>query len=154
NGRVSNSGSFRRGRSRSASIYARRTLRRTPSKGAPRLSCHAPTKLVRHPSPDRGGIDHNWAPTAIHSPSEGTLRAVANAPGLTNAQYPGALTTPHPLPLPSTPLDFLARLASLVPSPRVNLTRFHGVFAPNACLRSKIVPALRGRGKHARAAGE
>jgi len=52
------------------------------------------------------------------------------------------------------PLDFLARLASLVPSPRVNLTRFHGVFAPNACLRNKIVPALRGRGKHARAAGE
>ena len=29
---------------------------------------------------------------------------------------------------------------------------FHGVFAPNACLRNKIVPALRGRGKHARAA--
>jgi len=52
------------------------------------------------------------------------------------------------------PLDFLARLAALVPSPRVNLTRFHGVFAPNAALRSKIVPALRGRGKHARPAGE
>ena len=30
------------------------------------------------------------------------------------------------------PLDFLARLAALVPSPRVNLTRFHGVFAPNS----------------------
>mgnify|MGYP000317228154 CR=1 FL=1 len=29
------------------------------------------------------------------------------------------------------PLDFLARLAALVPKPRVNLTRFHGVFAPN-----------------------
>jgi hypothetical protein len=29
------------------------------------------------------------------------------------------------------PLDFLARLASLVPSPRVNLARFHGVFAAN-----------------------
>ena len=28
------------------------------------------------------------------------------------------------------PLDFLARLAALVPKPRVNLTRFHGVFAP------------------------
>ena len=28
------------------------------------------------------------------------------------------------------PLDFLARLAALVPRPRVNLTRFHGVFAP------------------------
>jgi len=27
------------------------------------------------------------------------------------------------------PLDCLARLAALVPKPRVNLTRFHGVFA-------------------------
>ena len=27
------------------------------------------------------------------------------------------------------PLDFISRLASLVPKPRVNLTRFHGVFA-------------------------
>ncbi|GHL51337.1 hypothetical protein ECZU29_61870 [Escherichia coli] len=27
------------------------------------------------------------------------------------------------------PLDFIARLAALVPKPRVNLTRFHGVFA-------------------------
>jgi hypothetical protein len=41
------------------------------------------------------------------------------------------------------PLDFIARLASLVPSPRVNLTRFHGVFAPHASLRAKIVPAQR-----------
>ena len=27
------------------------------------------------------------------------------------------------------PLDFIARLAALVPKPRVNFTRFHGVFA-------------------------
>ena len=30
------------------------------------------------------------------------------------------------------PLDFVARLAALVPKPRVNLTRFHGVFAPTS----------------------
>ena len=29
------------------------------------------------------------------------------------------------------PLDFMARLAALVPTPRVNLTRYHGVFAPS-----------------------
>jgi hypothetical protein len=29
------------------------------------------------------------------------------------------------------PLDFLSHLAALVPLPRVNLTRFHGVFAPH-----------------------
>jgi hypothetical protein len=42
------------------------------------------------------------------------------------------------------PLDFLARLAALVPSPGVNLTRYHGVFAPNHRLRAQIVPAQRG----------
>jgi hypothetical protein len=30
--------------------------------------------------------------------------------------------------------DFIARLAALVPKLRVNLTRFHGVFAPNRTL--------------------
>jgi hypothetical protein len=29
------------------------------------------------------------------------------------------------------PLDLMARLAALVPTLRVNLTRYHGVFAPN-----------------------
>ena len=38
------------------------------------------------------------------------------------------------------PLDFLARLAALVPRPRVNLTRFHGLFAPNSRLRARITP--------------
>ena len=44
------------------------------------------------------------------------------------------------------PLDFLARLAALVPKPRVNLTRFHGVFAPNSPDRARITPAGRGPG--------
>jgi ribosomal protein S27E len=38
------------------------------------------------------------------------------------------------------PLDFMARLAALVPRPRLNLTRFHGVFAPNFKHRARIVP--------------
>jgi len=38
------------------------------------------------------------------------------------------------------PLDFMARLAALIPNPQVNLTRYHGVFAPNHRLRSAIVP--------------
>ena len=44
------------------------------------------------------------------------------------------------------PLDFIARLAALVPKPRVNLTRFHGVFAPNSKHRALVTPAKRGRG--------
>jgi hypothetical protein len=30
------------------------------------------------------------------------------------------------------PLDFIAKLVALVPKPRVNLTRYHGIFAPNS----------------------
>jgi len=37
-----------------------------------------------------------------------------------------------------TPLDFMAKLAALVPKPRVNLTRFFGVFAPNSQYRMTI----------------
>lgn len=44
------------------------------------------------------------------------------------------------------PLDFLVRLAALVPKPRVNLTRYHGVFAPNSADRGLITPGGRGRG--------
>ncbi len=39
-----------------------------------------------------------------------------------------------------TPLEFLQRLAALVRRPRLHLIRFHGVLAPNAALRSQIVP--------------
>jgi len=45
------------------------------------------------------------------------------------------------------PLDFISKLASLVPKPRVNLTRFHGVFAPNSKHRVTVTPAKRGKSK-------
>lgn len=41
---------------------------------------------------------------------------------------------------------FVARLAALVPSPWVNLTRHRGVFAPTSRLRGQITPAGRGKG--------
>lgn len=43
------------------------------------------------------------------------------------------------------PLDFIARLAALVPRPRTHLIRYHGVFAPNARHRGHIV--IRGRSR-------
>ncbi len=45
------------------------------------------------------------------------------------------------------PLDFLARLAALVPRPRVNLTRYHGVFAPNSAHRALVTRTGRGKGR-------
>jgi len=39
-----------------------------------------------------------------------------------------------------SPMEFMGRLAALVPRPRVNLTRFHGVFSPRSKLRAHVVP--------------
>ncbi len=39
-----------------------------------------------------------------------------------------------------SPLEFMQRLAALVPRSRLHLIRFHGVLAPNAGLRAAIVP--------------
>jgi len=39
-----------------------------------------------------------------------------------------------------SPLEFMQRLAALVPRPRLHLIRFHGVLAPNAKLRAMVVP--------------
>jgi hypothetical protein len=48
------------------------------------------------------------------------------------------------------PLDFIACLAALVLKPRVNLTRFYGVFAQNSKYRARVTPTKPGRGgRHA-----
>ena len=48
----------------------------------------------------------------------------------------------------------LARLVALVPKPRVNLTHFHGVFAPNSKYRARVTPARRGKLKKSHSAEE
>ena len=39
-----------------------------------------------------------------------------------------------------TPMEFMRRLAALVPPPRCPLIRFHGVFGPHSSWRSLVVP--------------
>ena len=39
-----------------------------------------------------------------------------------------------------TPTEFLERLTSLIPPPRQNQIRYHGIFAPNSRFREQIVP--------------
>ena len=52
------------------------------------------------------------------------------------------------------PLDCISRLVALVPKPRVNLTRFHGVFAPNSKHRAQVTLARRGKVKKPRSLDE
>ena len=56
------------------------------------------------------------------------------------------------LVLSLTPDEFLAKLATLVPPPRVHSVRYHGLFAPHSKLRSRVVPsASPAAGAHAHA---
>jgi len=41
-----------------------------------------------------------------------------------------------------SPLEFMQRLAALVPRPRLHLIRYHGVLAPNDKLRALVVPQV------------
>ena len=45
-------------------------------------------------------------------------------------------------------------LVALIPNPRVDLTRFHGVFAPNSKYRSPVTLARRGKGNKTKAPNE
>ena len=42
-----------------------------------------------------------------------------------------------------TPLELLGKLSALIPPPRTHGVRYHGVFAPNARWRSRVVPTAR-----------
>ncbi len=52
------------------------------------------------------------------------------------------------------PLDFLSRLAFLVPRPKTNLIRFHGIFAPNFKHRRLITPKTKSPEKQATKSGK
>jgi hypothetical protein len=45
-----------------------------------------------------------------------------------------------------SPLDFIARLVALIPPPRMNMIRYHGVFAPNFKGRRSIVKKSKAKG--------
>jgi hypothetical protein len=109
---------------RGTSLLPLLTLCRCRNTGAPTTKAGAAVSIHRPP----GGIDRT------HGPDESGECALYETP------YRDGTT--HII---SESLDFIARLAALVPNPRVNLTRFHGVFAPNSALRQQVTPARRGR---------
>ena len=51
------------------------------------------------------------------------------------------------------PMEFMARLAALVPPPRFPLVRYHGVFAPNSPWRIAVVPPPSGKERRGACAG-
>jgi hypothetical protein len=75
----------------------------------------------------------------IMRPALSNERAQINAAGQVELKLetPWRDGTTH---LVMSPLEYMRRLAALVPQPRLHLIRFHGVLAPNAKLRPLVVP--------------
>ena len=72
--------------------------------------------------------------------AEERLKLKGNGDVLLRLKKPYSDGTSH---LVFSPMEFLEKLAALVPPPRAHLTRFHGVLAPHAKIRSQVVPAER-----------
>ena len=102
---------------------------------APGFSLHA---AVRWGADKRQQLEHLCR--YITRPAIANERLTRNRAGQVVLQLKSAFQdgTTH---IVMEPLEFMERLAALVPRPRLHLIRFHGVLAPNAKLRSKIVPA-------------
>lgn len=44
-----------------------------------------------------------------------------------------------------SPIDFISKLVALIPPPRLNLTRFYGMFSPRSNLRLQVTASQRGK---------
>jgi hypothetical protein len=97
------------------------------------FSLHAGVRVHEH---DRQGLERlcryaGRPPLALHRLSMGTDGRLV---------YRMKRPRGASLFLVLTPQELIARLATLVPPPRAHALRYHGVFAPNAKLRARIVP--------------
>jgi uncharacterized protein (DUF983 family) len=98
------------------------------------FSLHAAVRVEAH---DRKRLDQLCR--YITRPALSDERVRLNAAGQVELKLktPWRDGTTH---LVMSPLEFMQRLAALVPRPRLHLIRFHGVLAPNAKLRPLVVP--------------
>ena len=98
------------------------------------VSLHAAVRVEAH---DRKRLEQLCR--CITRPALPDERVQVNAAG----QVELKLKTPWgdgTIHLVMSPLEFMQRLAAVVPRPRLHLIRFHGVLAPNAKLRSLVAP--------------
>ena len=103
----------------------------------PGFSLHA--AVLRCSADDRDALEQLCR--YITRPALANERVQTNAAGqvVLKLKTPWRDGTTH---LVMSPLEFMQRLAALVPRPRLHLIRFHGVLAPNAKLRALVVPQV------------
>ena len=101
------------------------------------FSLHADTWLHEN---DVAGLERLCSYGARGPLSLERLSALADGRLAYRMKRPTATGQTH---LVLAPVAFLRRVAALVPPPRANLVRYFGVFAPNARVRPRVVPAPR-----------
>lgn len=89
------------------------------------------------PPGDKEKLEHLCRYIARPAIAEERLRLLPNQNVMMKLKKPYSDGTTH---LVFSPIEFLEKLAALVPPPRAHLTRFHGILAPHAKNRSKVVP--------------
>ena len=98
------------------------------------FSLHAATRIE---AGDRAGLERLCRYVARPPLATGRLARVDDERLSFRLKTPWADGTTH---LILSPLELIEKLAALVPPPRVNLVRYHGVLAAHAKDRDKIVP--------------
>jgi hypothetical protein len=99
------------------------------------FSLHA-ARTIR--AEDRAGLENLCSYVTRPPLAAGSLEKVANDKFVFKLKTPWSDGTTH---LILSAHELLEKLAAIVPPPRTNNTRYHGVLAPNSKLRSQVVPA-------------
>ena len=99
------------------------------------FSLHAATRLD---DDDRAGLERLIRYATRPPLAAGRLRIIDDERLTFRLKAPWSDGTTH---LVLSPHELIEKLAALVPPPRLNLVRYHGVLAPNASARKQIVPS-------------
>jgi hypothetical protein len=120
--------------------FALQTLAPAPVAGAKQLAKHSGFSLhagVAAAAHQREKVERLRRYIARPAVATGRLPLTAQALVRYSWKTPYRNGTTHVI---FEPLDFIARLAALVSSPRVPLARYHDVLGPHSALRAEITP--------------
>jgi len=98
------------------------------------FSLHAATRIE---AGDKAGLERLCNYVSRPPLAQGSLQKLSDEALSFKLKTPWDDGTTH---LILSPMELIEKLAALVPPPRVNLVRYHGILAPHAKNRDKIVP--------------
>jgi len=99
------------------------------------FSLHAATRIEAE---DRTGLERLCRYITRPPLAAGRLQCIDTDHLTFRLKTPWSDGTTHLL---LSPLELMEKLAALIPPPRLNLLRYHGILAPNARHRCQVVPA-------------